>query len=147
MHHGRYKQRKRSRKRRSQERVRGHGARAVAWESVDEVVERGLEDCEESESGQGTSDNGRDPVDGGRGSPGENEEAAGENDGPQHHGWEPGFGNGSVAVCLEFSEVVFRIHDIQDGAEEDTDEDREEGEGAYDLVPAAEFLECDGVGT
>ncbi len=86
-------------------------------------------------------------MDGGRGSPGENEEAAGENDGPQHHGWEPGFGNGSVAVCLEFSEVVFRIHDIQDGAEEDTDEDREEGEGAYDLVPAAEFLECDGVGT
>lgn len=68
-----------------------------------------MEDGEEAEAHTDESDHGCDPGDGFGGCPAEDEEAAGEEDGAEHHGWEAGFGDGFVVVLREFFDVEFVV--------------------------------------
>ena len=49
-------------------------------------------------------------------------------------------------LFAEAGDVEALVEEVDGGAEEDADEEGEEGEGADDLVPAADFLEDDGEG-
>lgn len=81
-----------------------------------------------------------------RAGPAEDEQAGGEEDGSDHHGRETGLGDGEVVVGFEALDVEPLIEKIEGCAEENADEVGEEGEGADDGVPAADFLEFDGEG-
>lgn len=116
-------------------------------EGIDEIVEGGLEDCEEAEAHKDGADVGRDPVDIWAAGPAEDEEACGEDDRPEHHGWETGFGNGEVVVLFEAGDVELLVVEVDACAHEDADEVGEEGKRADDLVPAADFLEFNGEGS
>lgn len=152
MKHDAREQRKRAGEHTPQESISRDGAGGYFLERIDEVVQCCLEDGEEAEAHKYGADIWCDPGDifcagGGEvvvACPGEAEETACEDDGTQHHGWETGFGDGEVVVCFEAGDVEALVEEVDDGAEEDADEEGEEGEGAHDLVPAADFLEDDG---
>ncbi len=64
-----------------------------------------MEDSEEAETHADETNHGCDPEYGFGGCPAEDEEAAGEEDGADHHWWEAGFGNGFVAIRFESADV------------------------------------------
>lgn len=151
MKHNISEHRKRTGEHTPQERISRNSAGGYFLERIDEVVQGCLEDGEEAEAHENGADVGCDPGDvlgagGGEvvvAGPGEAEEATCEDDGAEHHGWETGFGDGEVVVCFEAGDVEALVEEVDGGAEEDADEESEEGEGADDLVPAADFLEDD----
>lgn len=122
------------------------GAGSVLLEGIDEVVQGGLEDGEEAEAHGDGAGVGADPVDVLCAGPAEDEQAGGEEDGSDHHGREAGLRNGEIVVGFEALDVESLVEEVEGCAEEDADEVGEEGEGADDWAPAADFLKFDGKG-
>jgi len=109
MKHGINKYREYSSKHTPQERISSNSTRRKLLKSIDEVVEGCLENGEEAKTHADKTDAGCDPEYGAGGRPPEDEEAGCEENGPNHHGWEAGFGDGAVVVCVEFLDVEFVI--------------------------------------
>lgn len=145
MQHGTYEERECGSAEAPQESVCGDGAGGVAaLKSVDEVVECGLEDGEEADADEGRADARGDPVHAPTGRPREQEQARGEEDGADHHGWQAGLWHGDVAVESESLRVVALVAEVDGCADDHAREEGEEGECADDLVPASLLLEFDG---
>jgi len=78
-------------------------------EGVDEVVERCLEDREESKAHADECDHWCYWSNGTGGGPAENEKPTREKDGAEHHWWKACFWNGFVVVFVEFLDVEFVV--------------------------------------
>ena len=147
MIHGRRKQREPSTGQGSHERVGRDGAVGVHQVDVDDVAQPLQEDEHDTRSGRDAGEHLRHPgYVRGRG-PGEPEEADREEEGADYHGEEALFGDGFSAVGDHFLlEACVGCVGYDGDADYDAEGYAEEGERADALVPASNFLECDGVG-
>ncbi|KAK6602864.1 hypothetical protein H4I95_06801 [Botrytis cinerea] len=118
------KERESTARKTSQERISGDGRICVPHVDIDDVIQALQENHQDTPPDEDTRDDLWNPGDVGVGGPGKPEESDGEDYGTEDHG---GRRNGS-------------------GAEENSDEDSDEGEGAEAGGPAARLLEGDGVG-
>ena len=123
--------------------VGGDGTGGAVGKRVDEVVEGALEDDEEAESDAGQADAGRDPGETFLSGPADDEDAGGEEDGPDHHGRQTRLGHCTIAGGVVFQNVIFLVQDVDGCADEDPRQDGEEWQGPDDVVPAALLFEND----
>ena len=146
MIHGVDKQRKDRREKTPQESRRRHRARRIPLKGVDQIIQRGLEDGEEAEPQHPGPDTRRHPrVCFGRRPP-EDEEPRREEHGSDHHGREPRFGDGPIAIGCVPAIVVSIIGDVDTAPKDNTRQDGQERQGPHERVPAATFLEGNGEG-
>lgn len=134
-------------KTRTHKRVCCNRGRGILCESVDEIVERTLEDGEEP-GGEKRETNARNnPGDGWRCCPSDYELPTAEEDGPDHHWWETFLGYGTVArsVVRPVVEVLVDHVDActKDAAQQDGDERKFSGQN----LPAANFAKDNGDGS
>jgi hypothetical protein len=89
--------------------IGSHCARCVLLECIDEIIQRRLKDCEESESHAEEPDAGSEPEDVFVGRPPENEQPSSKQDRPSHHRRQTGLWNCFAAILLEPLSVKFVI--------------------------------------
>lgn len=144
--HIRCEQRKHSAEEGPRDGVRGQDRRSEEGVRVDEVAHDAEVDEEYTEPEGGAARDAGDPVDGGRVGPREPEQADGDRDRGEHHGWQAGLGWCEPPVPLLRVLVPLVVRNGVQRCDDHADHDAEECQPADALVPAAAFLVDDGEG-
>lgn len=130
----------RSRKARPEESIRRDGTGRVELKGVDQIIQRRLEDREESNTRQRDADYGGDPRILRVGGPTRDEQSRAEGHGAEHHGRQTQFGRDFAGGLFVVDDLVV---DVDGGADAGADEEGEEGQRGSNVRPAPVLGEDD----